>query len=333
MFARGDGPTALRADLIRALSFSLQDTEVDLGGGPESARAALAAVWNGRKGQVIILVRFVGREAVDRYAYSEPLPSEEDVAQAVELALGFTDSLGLLMDGPEFQDLELHEQDARLRIWDELRTVAAPARPARARPVPSGPEQPQPSGPAREPQRSAPAPPTAPPAPSKPVERPSPRPRAQPAPQAKPPPSPEQRREAAQANLARETARAADTGRKEPSAPARSAEPSQRGAATGREAPPAKAPAKQPSSRKARGAGSTQARQPQARQPRRKPADPRERTGTQTGTNAGTLTGTLTGSRTGTQPGRKVLGKVSVVRKRRDPSSPEEGIGRVLVMF
>ena len=59
MFAQGDGPTALRADLIRALAFSLQDVEVDMGRGPERARAGLAGVWNGRKGQVVILVRYI----------------------------------------------------------------------------------------------------------------------------------------------------------------------------------------------------------------------------------------------------------------------------------
>ena len=43
MFSRSDGPTALRADLVHALSFSVQQAELEGPLGLEPAVAAMAA--------------------------------------------------------------------------------------------------------------------------------------------------------------------------------------------------------------------------------------------------------------------------------------------------
>jgi hypothetical protein len=122
MFSRRDGPTALRPDLVRALAFSLQDAEVDLGRGLTHSRAGMAAVWNGKKGQVVILVRFVEAGETERYVYTEPISSERELLEAIDAALGFTESLGLLMGGTEFHELETTSREAEIQKWNALRS-------------------------------------------------------------------------------------------------------------------------------------------------------------------------------------------------------------------
>jgi hypothetical protein len=152
MFARCDGPTALRPDLVRALALSLQDSEVDMGNGPVHARAGVAAVWNGKKGLVVILVRIVEEGKLERYAFSDPILSEQELDDVVETALGFTESMGLLMGGPEFQTLDPGARETALRKWNTLRKGEAPppekakrkkvakVRAVKAKPAPPPPE-------------------------------------------------------------------------------------------------------------------------------------------------------------------------------------------------
>ncbi len=154
MFSRSDGPTALRADLVRALSFSIQQAELEGPQGPVPAVAALAAVWNGRKGFVAILVRFVNSQRVDRYVHGDSLTSESDMIAAVEEGLGFTQSLGFGMDEPDFHELGIEVQDQRMRLWNRLRKPGEPADPG---PLPGVPEPPEVELPAR--RSAAPLPP------------------------------------------------------------------------------------------------------------------------------------------------------------------------------
>jgi hypothetical protein len=135
MFSRSDGPTALRADLVHALSFSVQQAELEGPLGPEPAVAALAAVWNGRKGFVAVLVRFVETQVVDRYVHSDPLTSDSDIEGAVEEALGFVESLGFGMDQPAFDVLDIEIQEQRMRLWNRVRKPAIPRSQVKPRPA------------------------------------------------------------------------------------------------------------------------------------------------------------------------------------------------------
>jgi hypothetical protein len=126
MFARRDGPTALKAELIWALAFSQTDGEIETPQGKVRACAGLAAVWDGKLGQVLVLVRFVDYGHVDRFAFQRRISSEQELAEAVEAALHSAAGMGLPLDAPEFSSLEADARKRRLRRWNELRTPGAP---------------------------------------------------------------------------------------------------------------------------------------------------------------------------------------------------------------
>jgi hypothetical protein len=122
MFSRSDGPTALRADLVRALAFSVQQSDLEtLDGKSEPAVAALAGVWNGRKGFVALVVYRISSQTVERYVFSEAIHDEDELGSAVEEGLGFAESLGFGMDSPEFTTLDVEQQEQRLHLWNKLR--------------------------------------------------------------------------------------------------------------------------------------------------------------------------------------------------------------------
>jgi hypothetical protein len=123
MFSKTDGPTALRADLVRALSFSHDRIERSSEGGTVAALAALAAVWNGRKGHVALIVRDVEPAAIERYVGSEPILSESELDSAVEEGLAFAESLGFSMDAPEFVMLSNDAREERIYRWNKLRKI------------------------------------------------------------------------------------------------------------------------------------------------------------------------------------------------------------------
>jgi hypothetical protein len=135
MFSRSDGPTALRADLVRALAFSSQQCELPLaqGGASEPAVAALAGVWNGRKGFVALVVYRIESQNVERYVFADPIENESGLDHAVEEGLAFAESFGFGMDAAEFTSLPVEQQEQRLRVWNKLRKprqgIAAPAPP------------------------------------------------------------------------------------------------------------------------------------------------------------------------------------------------------------
>jgi hypothetical protein len=128
MFSKTDGPTALRADLVRALSFSHDRIERLSEGATVASLAALAAVWNGRKGHVALLVRDVEPAAIERYVGSAPILSESDLDAAVEEGLAFAESLGFSMDAPEFVLLSVEAREERIYRWNKLRKIRSALR-------------------------------------------------------------------------------------------------------------------------------------------------------------------------------------------------------------
>lgn len=133
MFSKTDGPTALRADLLRALAFSAEPIERTVGGRSVGSVAALAAVWNGKKGHVAVLIRDIEPPAIERYVSDAALLTESMLDAAVEEAIAFAESLGFSLDAPEFASLPSEQRDARLQRWNKLRKVRKPeAAPAAA---------------------------------------------------------------------------------------------------------------------------------------------------------------------------------------------------------
>jgi hypothetical protein len=140
MFAQTDGPTALRSEWVRALSLSVGTAVLRRDGESRRACAALSGVWNGRKGYVALLVRWIEEPCLERFAYAEPLLTLESTLDAVEEGLGFAEGMGLAMDPAEFLELTPELQRRRLGIWDEVRKldcvpslVRAPLRPSASR--------------------------------------------------------------------------------------------------------------------------------------------------------------------------------------------------------
>ena len=128
MFSKTDGPTALRADLVRALSFSHDRIERLVQGATVASLAALAAVWNGRKGHVALIVRDVEPAAIERYVGSAPILSESDLDSAVEEGLAFAESLGFSMDAQEFVLLSNEAREERIYRWNKLRKIRPASR-------------------------------------------------------------------------------------------------------------------------------------------------------------------------------------------------------------
>ena len=129
MFAKTDGPTALRADLVRALAFSDGKVEAPGDGAPVESVAALAAVWNGRKGYVALLVRVVEPPRLDRYVTENSITSPEALAVVTEEAIAFAESLGFAMDAHAFAELSEVEREARMQRWNKLRKLRKPTGP------------------------------------------------------------------------------------------------------------------------------------------------------------------------------------------------------------
>jgi hypothetical protein len=122
MFAKSEGPTALRAELVRALAFS--DAKIERPGeSPVESVAALAAVWNGRKGYVALLVRDVEPPRIERYVTENAITSTEALAEATEEGIAFAESLGFVLDAPEFSDLTEAERESRMYRWNKIRKL------------------------------------------------------------------------------------------------------------------------------------------------------------------------------------------------------------------
>jgi hypothetical protein len=133
MFAKSDGPTSLRSDLVWALSFSMEPIELETSAGPRACQAALAAIWTGAKGECVVVIRQLDPPAVARYRFTEEITSVEDVDYAVDAALGFVTSMGFMLDASEFRSLPSEMKGDRLDRWDAIRKVRKEKRPGSRR--------------------------------------------------------------------------------------------------------------------------------------------------------------------------------------------------------
>jgi hypothetical protein len=139
MFAKSDGPTALRGELVRALAFSEGKVERPGSAGLVESVAAMAAVWNGKKGYVALLVRDAEPAAIERWVTEGSITSVEALAAATEEGIAFAEELGFTLDSPDFPSLSAEQREARLHRWNKLRKVRKTAAAANS-PVPSAPE-------------------------------------------------------------------------------------------------------------------------------------------------------------------------------------------------
>jgi hypothetical protein len=121
MFLEVNGPTALRPEMVRALAFSTDEARVETLDGRERCVAAVAAVWNGRRGYVAVLLRFLDKPLVRRFTFSEAIRALEEMSIPLEEGMGFAASLGFVMDGMEFMSLDPAQKQARLKRWNQLR--------------------------------------------------------------------------------------------------------------------------------------------------------------------------------------------------------------------
>jgi hypothetical protein len=140
MFARSDGPTALRPELVWALAFSAEPVVIDTSSGRSRCEAGIAAIWTGSKGEVVVVIRQIEPAAVARYRFTEPLLSEEAIHEAVETALGFVSSLGFSPDTADFRTLPEASRRARLERWDGMRKVRSKRHASRRARKPEPPE-------------------------------------------------------------------------------------------------------------------------------------------------------------------------------------------------
>lgn len=125
-----DGPTALRRDLVQALSFSSGTAVIDTGGGAEHCCAALVGVWNGKKGFVAVLVRHLESAKLQRWVYEDRLKDLNSISTAIEAGMAFATSLGFDMDSPAFAELGSAEQNHRMEDWNDLRKLSREPRAA-----------------------------------------------------------------------------------------------------------------------------------------------------------------------------------------------------------
>ena len=127
MFTRSEGLTHLRPELVRALAFSLEHGHVQTELGRVRVRSGLVGVWNGRVGQVLVLIQLPEFGRVDRWSYSQRIDSEKLLDEAVRAGLSSAECLVEAMDNPEFVGLDPESQSERLERWEDFRKPPIPA--------------------------------------------------------------------------------------------------------------------------------------------------------------------------------------------------------------
>jgi hypothetical protein len=130
VFKERDGPTALRRELVQALSFSRATAVIDTGDGAEHCCAGLVAVWNGKKGFIAVLLRHLEKPRIQRWVYDDRLKDVRSVSTAIEAGMAFASSFGFDMDPPEFAELDASVQDERMEEWNDLRKLSSRPRAA-----------------------------------------------------------------------------------------------------------------------------------------------------------------------------------------------------------
>jgi hypothetical protein len=138
VFKEAEGPTALREDLVWALSLSVGVCELETPEGFERCCGGLVGVWNGRKGFVSLLIRLADQPSIRRLVYAEPLTSMEHLDEAMEAGMSFAETLGFTMDEPEFRGLEPEARELRLEAWNDLRKLSRAPAALRDLPSPGG---------------------------------------------------------------------------------------------------------------------------------------------------------------------------------------------------
>jgi hypothetical protein len=158
MFAQTDGPTALRRDLVHALSVAESEAWVELepGAPPVRAVAAVGGVWNGRKGYVAVLMRVLDPPLIHRFTYKDPLDTLDDLSRAVNAAIELVQDYGFRMDASAFRALPEAQQVHRMRVWDAIRKLVQD--PLQGRPPDADSSSGRPPAPATADDPEAPAP-------------------------------------------------------------------------------------------------------------------------------------------------------------------------------
>lgn len=121
MFVEREGPTALREDLVHALSLSVNVVQIAGRGGSGRYCAALSAVWNGSLGSVAVLLREVDGPGIRRFVAADAASDENALESLVDAAIAFSESMGFLMDQPDFHSIAKEEAEQRLAVWNRIR--------------------------------------------------------------------------------------------------------------------------------------------------------------------------------------------------------------------
>jgi hypothetical protein len=131
-----DGPTALRPEYVRALSFCSEEAVLTTPRGVRRALCAVAGVWNSSKGAVVLVVHHLDPSEVERYSFAAAITSSDELDAAVGEGITFAESLGFQMDPPRFEGLAEPVQRERLRAWNAIRKLRRRAADASSRPTP-----------------------------------------------------------------------------------------------------------------------------------------------------------------------------------------------------
>jgi hypothetical protein len=118
VLADAQAPDPFRADLIRSLAFSTGEVALEPGGQPASA--SVAALWNGRRGTVLVVLSRAEPAGVRSFRVDGVLESEEAVNRAMEYAIGYAEGLGFRMQALPLPELDESERAARLAEWREI---------------------------------------------------------------------------------------------------------------------------------------------------------------------------------------------------------------------
>jgi hypothetical protein len=136
MFSLCDGPTALRPEYVRALSFCSEEAVLTTRSGVRRALCAVAGVWNQSKGAVVLVVHHLEPSEIERYVFGSAITSSEALDAAVDEGIAFAESLGFAMDPPRFEGLAEPVQRERMRAWNAIRKLRRRAADGGARTTP-----------------------------------------------------------------------------------------------------------------------------------------------------------------------------------------------------
>ena len=88
----------------------------------------MVGTWNGKKGQVVVLVRHLRPVKVIRYVFAQPIVSTADLEYAVDSGFAFVEGMGFRLDSPDFAELSESEKRDRIASWNALRRMSRKAK-------------------------------------------------------------------------------------------------------------------------------------------------------------------------------------------------------------